>query len=246
MCTVSYIPSAGGVIITSNRDEKLVRTPALAPAAFLHTTGFITYPKDAQAGGTWFAVHENGNAAVLLNGAFEKHTSRPPYKISRGLVLLDILDNERPLNRFLQMPMDAAMVEPFTLVLWQQQLLYECRWDGAAKHYVQKDNSRPHIWSSVTLYDAAIRQKRENWFRQWLQQCPQPQQAQAMAFHHFGGDGNSENDLVMNRDNLLSTVSITSVELGQEKTGMLYNDLLTGSRHCKYALLHTSSVSEYA
>jgi Transport and Golgi organisation 2 len=246
MCTVSFIPAKGGAIITSSRDEKLVRTPALQPAAYLHKTGFITYPKDTQAGGTWFAVHENGNAAVLLNGAFEKHTSQPPYTRSRGLVLLDIADSEQPLKNFLQMPMDAATVEPFTLVLWQEQLLYECCWDGAAKHYVQKDNGMPHIWSSVTLYDAAIRQKRENWFRQWQQQCPHPQQHDAIAFHHFGGDGNIENDLVMNRSNILSTVSITSVELGHKKTAMIYNDLVAGSRHCKYALSNTSSINEYA
>jgi Transport and Golgi organisation 2 len=243
MCTVSFIPSAGGAIITSNRDEKLIRRPALAPAAYLHKTGFISYPKDAQAGGTWFAVHENDNSAVLLNGAFEKHTSQPPYTKSRGLVLLDILDSEQPLNSFLKMSL--AAVEPFTLVLWQVQLLYECRWDGTTKYYAQKDNNRPHIWSSVTLYDAAIRQKRENWFRQWLQQCPQPQQAQAIAFHHFGGDGNIENDLVMNRSNTLSTVSITSVELNQKKTAMIYNDLVNGSQHPKYALVNTSSV-QYA
>jgi Transport and Golgi organisation 2 len=246
MCTVSFIPSARSIIITSNRDEKLVRIPALAPAAYLHKTGFITYPKDAQAGGTWFALHENGNAAVLLNGAFEKHTSQPPYELSRGLVLLDILDSEKPLNGFLQMPMDATTVEPFTLVLWQEQLLYECRWDGATKYYVQKDNRQPHIWSSVTLYDAAIRQQRENWFRQWLQQCPQPQQEQAISFHSFGGNGNIENDLVMSRGNTLSTVSITSAELGQQKTTMQYNDLLSGNTHCKYALINNPAIKEYA
>jgi hypothetical protein len=244
MCTVSFIPSAGGVIITSNRDEKLVRTPALAPAAYLHKTGFITYPKDAQAGGTWFAVHENGNAAVLLNGAFEKHNSQPPYKLSRGLVLLDIIDSEGPLRHFLQVAL--AEVEPFTVVLWQEQLLYECRWDGTAKHYVQKNNSQPHIWSSATLYDTATRQKRESWFRQWLQQCPGPGQEEAIAFHHFGGDGNIENDLVMNRSNALSTVSITSLELGRTKAAMVYNDLLNSSRHSKQVLFNTTTTTQYA
>jgi Transport and Golgi organisation 2 len=245
MCTVSFIPAAGSVIITSNRDEKLVRTPALAPAAYLHKTGFITYPKDAQAGGTWFALHQNGTAAVLLNGAFEKHHSQPPYKLSRGLVLLDILDSKQPLKQFLQLAMSATTVEPFTLVLWHEQLLYECRWDGSAKHYVQKDKSRPHIWSSVTLYDAAIRQQRENWFVQWLQQCPQPQQEQAISFHSFGGNGNIENDLVMNRSNTLSTVSITSLEIGCEKANMVYSDLVSGSQQLKQVLFNTSS-AQYA
>jgi hypothetical protein len=245
MCTVSFIPLAGSIVITSNRDEKLVRTAALAPAAYQHKTGFITYPKDAQAGGTWFALHENGNAAVLLNGAFEKHISQPPYTISRGIVLLDILDSEKPLNSFLQLSM-AGAVEPFTLILWQEQLLYECRWDGTVKHYVQKDKNQPHIWSSVTLYDAAIRQQRENWFRKWLQQCPQPQQQEAINFHQFGGNGDIENDLVMNRQNMLSTVSITSAELGQQKTAMIYYDPVAGGRQCKYALSNTFSINEYA
>jgi Transport and Golgi organisation 2 len=245
MCTVSFILAAGSVIITSNRDEKLIRTAALAPAGYLHKTGFITYPKDAQAGGTWFAVHQNGNAAVLLNGALEKHNSQPPYKLSRGLVLLDILDSKQPLAHFLQLAISATTVEPFTLILWQEQLLYECRWDGATKYHLQKDNQQPHIWSSVTLYDAATRQQRENWFRQWLQQCPQPQQEQAINFHRFGGDGNIENDLVMNRNNIFSTVSITSMEIGGKKANMIYNNLVGGSQHSKQILFSTSA-AQYA
>ncbi|MEJ0104485.1 MAG: hypothetical protein WDO19_18810 [Bacteroidota bacterium] len=36
------------------------------------------FPKDGNAGGTWFAVHENGNVIVLLNGGFKFHESAPP------------------------------------------------------------------------------------------------------------------------------------------------------------------------
>ncbi len=28
--------------------------------------------------------------------------------------------------------------------------------------------NKPHIWSSVTLYDPAAIRKRENWFNKWI------------------------------------------------------------------------------
>jgi hypothetical protein len=31
----------------------------------------VIYPKDPQAGGTWYAVGDNGSVLVLLNGANE-------------------------------------------------------------------------------------------------------------------------------------------------------------------------------
>jgi hypothetical protein len=244
MCTVSFIPLADGIVITSNRDEKVVRRAALAPAAYLHQTGCITYPKDAQAGGTWFALHQNGNAAVLLNGAFEKHISQPPFKQSRGLVLLDIIDSEQPLHNFYHISLTG--VEPFTLVLWQQELLYECRWDGNARHHVQKDNRSPHIWSSVTLYDAAVRKQRENWFMEWLEQFPQPLQAEVTGFHHFGGDGNTQNGLVINRDNILRTVSIASAMLTHHKATLQYSDLISNTRQCTEVLFNMLPVTKHA
>jgi len=73
MCTVSFIPSGSQYIITSNRDEHISRPLALQPQEETIGNVKILFPKDAKAGGTWFALSENGSVAVLLNGGFVNH-----------------------------------------------------------------------------------------------------------------------------------------------------------------------------
>ena len=84
MCTVTYIPVNDKYFISSNRDEKNSRSQAAPPAVYKLNNIMLIFPKDADAGGSWIALHENGNAAVLLNGAFEKHNPLPPYKKKQG------------------------------------------------------------------------------------------------------------------------------------------------------------------
>src|ERR1044071_9417826 len=101
MCTVTFIPAGDKIYLTSNRDEKYWRSEALAPAAYQFPSGKILFPKDGDAGGTWMAVHENGNAIVFLNGGFTSHTPQPPYRKSRGLILLDLIESTAAYNSFL-------------------------------------------------------------------------------------------------------------------------------------------------
>ena len=96
MCTVTFIPVRDEFFITSNRDEKLGRKTAVTPVAYKQDGHYLIYPKDADAGGTWIALKENGDAVVLLNGAFLPHVPLPPYRKSRGLILLDIINSPKP------------------------------------------------------------------------------------------------------------------------------------------------------
>ena len=93
MCTVTYIPLTNHCYLTSNRDEHITRGQAIAPKKILANGYELIYPKDADAGGTWIATKNTGEAIVLLNGGFYKHKSNPPYKKSRGIILLNIYRN---------------------------------------------------------------------------------------------------------------------------------------------------------
>ena len=118
------------------------------PQLIVFETGSIVFPKDAHAGGTWIAAHENGHAVVFLNGAFESHTSTPPYKKSRGIVLLDLINNHSPYNSFHSVNLNN--IEPFTAIILDQGHLFECRWDGAVnivKHLIRKS----HIYGLLLL-----------------------------------------------------------------------------------------------
>jgi len=223
MCTVTYIPSGEKKFLTSNRDENTFRKKALPPQIYLREEVRLIYPKDDDAGGTWIALNENGNVAVLLNGGFEKHISSPPYRKSRGLVFIDIIKQTSPVKYFLNV--DLLGVEPFTVIIVEQNKLFECRWTGNNKLCKELNEKKPHIWSSATLYDRDTRNRREQWFWQWLNRKSSPEQKDILQFHQFAGEGNKDNDLVMKRGEIYRTVSITSIELENETGRMCYNDL---------------------
>jgi hypothetical protein len=225
---VSYIPTRDKIFITSNRDEKNLRKTALPPCVYETGNRKLIYPRDADAGGSWIALHENGNAAVLLNGAFKSHDPNPPYRLSRGRIFLEIIGAEKPLTNFHRLSL--AQIEPFTVVLYEAEKLLECRWDGTDKYMTELNPAMPAIWSSVTLYDEDVIRKRRRWFLAFMDRQPHPTQKDILDFHHFTGDGDQANDLVMKREELYSTVSITSVLLTTDRGSMKYFDLKNGGR----------------
>jgi len=243
MCTVSFIPVKDKFFITSNRDEKLTRKNAAAPGMFIHNGQKLFFPKDADAGGTWIVMKENGVAAVLLNGAFICHNAEPPYRLSRGIILLDIISSERPSVTFTKINLQD--IEPFTLVILENYCLYEFRWDGAEKYCKQLKVNRPYIWSSTTLYDGFVIKKREQWFASFLNNHPIPTQQDILNFHHFTGDGDKHNDLLMTRHGLYTTVSITSILLTKDRGCIKYINIKDDtSSEIKIELLHSSNTIE--
>jgi hypothetical protein len=225
MCTVTFFPNRDKIFLTSNRDENQFRSPAVPPQVYEMQTGKILFPKDSDAGGTWISLHENGNAVVFLNGGFTKHTPQPSYRKSRGLVLLQLSDSFSPKDSFIKI--ELSNIEPFTAVIWDNEKLFECRWDGKDRHTKELDPGAPHIWSSVTLYDPKVISKRRAWFDGWLKKNPDPGMNEILFFHQFTGDGDKHNDLLMNRNGNVFTVSITGMELSHHKGKMHYVDLST-------------------
>jgi hypothetical protein len=224
MCTVSFVPQESRIYITSNRDEKLSRKPALHPEFYEMQTGRIAFPKDGHAGGTWIAIHENGNAIVFLNGAEIKHEKKHSYRKSRGLILLEIIDSFDPVNQF--ETMDLGDIEPFTAVLWSDDNLYQCRWDGQFKQFVEMEKRESHIWASCTLYTHEVIHKRKEWFSSFLEKHPIIEQPSIVGFHLFTGEGDQHNDLRINRNGIDVTVSVTSIVIEEDRISMKYHDLI--------------------
>jgi hypothetical protein len=182
-------------------------------------------PRDGQSLGTWIATQDAGAAAVLLNGAFQPHTPQASYRMSRGLVLLQLMASVNPLRKLEAFALND--IEPFTLILWQESQLYEFRWDGQGLHDRRMDIAGAHIWSSVTLYDESKRLERERWFGQFLREVVNTDGEALMRFHQEGGEGDPENALLMQRGDLYGTVSITQLDWQREGSRMLYLDTIT-------------------
>ncbi len=224
MCTVTYYATPHGIILTHNRDE----APSRSPQAITRKKNewrTLLYPQDTKAGGTWIISDNKGQTACLLNGAFIKHAHNPPYRRSRGLLLLDAWEQEHPTDFLAQY--DCTGIEPFTLLLFSRQIIQEIRWDGVQRYFKTLSVDQPHFWCSSTLYPTAMQERREQVFRNWLQQTTQRKDAKALLDLHYNGSvGDPENDFVMNRGNRVRTVSITQVVKQTHKIQMHYFDLL--------------------
>ena len=162
MCTLTYIPvHQQDFIFTTNRDEKPGRI-ALYPDHYTIGNYKMLFPKDSEASGTWMLIHEKNYSLCLLNGAFEKHEHKPPYRKSRGLVVLEYAQYKNTVDFVKHYNFQG--IEPFTLVIInydKERSLEEVRWDASSIHYRKLDAQKVAIWSSATLYPSEIADKRK-------------------------------------------------------------------------------------
>ncbi|PWA09787.1 NRDE family protein [Flavobacterium laiguense] len=224
MCTVSFVCANDKVIITSNRDEQVIRPSAIPPKNYTLNGKNIIYPKDPKAGGTWYVVDENGTVLVLLNGADEKHQVQLPYRKSRGLIVLEMICSVSP-KRFWD-EIDLHNIEPFTLVLFQEKQLFQLRWNGVEKSTAALEIDKNYVWSSSTLYSKEIREQRSNWFYSFLDLNPEINQEKLLHFHQYTESDNAEHGLVINRNNQLKTLSITQAVIEKNKVCIAHYDLI--------------------
>lgn len=178
------------------------------------------YPKDPKAGGTWFAIKENGVVTVLLNGAFKNHTPNEKHSVSRGLIVLQVISATDSILQI--MKLDLSAVTPFTLVLFTGIKLLEFRWDGTDKHYKDLDPKSNFIWSSVTLYDTDAIAQREQKFTNFLKDNHSIQEESIINFH-MNNDNDFENGFIINRKDQVKTFSITQAVVQAEE--IIFNHL---------------------
>ncbi|MBC9797548.1 NRDE family protein [Sinomicrobium weinanense] len=228
MCTVSFIKTEDRVIITSNRDEKTTRPVALPPKIYTTDNKRIVFPKDPLSGGSWFTVDESGNTAVLLNGARQKHTPQGPYRKSRGLILLEIMAARSAPEYWNDMNLDN--IEPFTVLLYREDRLYLLRWDGLYKETASLKTKDPYILSSSTLYTETLQKQREQWFFDFMDRNEAVSPEALLSFHRYTEEEGGENGLIINRNNLLKTLSITQCVIQKGKTDIHYLQLFPNEK----------------
>lgn len=223
MCTVTFLATANGFCLTSNRDEKTERATAIPPQFYSINGREIYFPKDPKAGGTWIA-HDTQNIIILLNGAQEKHVQKPSYRKSRGLIVLDLLATENVLANW--NTIDLQEIEPFTIVFFNGKELFQLQWNETEKECQKLELNIPHIWSSSTLYEASVRAQREIWFEKFLSEKENITPSAILDFHQFTQKENREFGLQINRGNFLKTVSITQcLYTNQGEISMYYFQL---------------------
>ena len=231
MCTVSFVCSNDKVIITSNRDEKIIRPSAIPPRNYMLNGKNIIYPKDSKAGGTWYVVDENGTVLVLLNGADKKHQVQLHYRKSRGQIVLEMISSTSPKEFWNEINLEN--IEPFTLVLFQDKKLFQLRWNGVEKSTVNLEIDKNYVWSSSTLYSKEIQEQRASWFYTFLGSNPEMTETKMLHFHRYAKADNNEDGLVINRNNEMKTLSITQSVIEKNKVMIRHLDLIAEKEYSK-------------
>ncbi len=226
MCTITLVAganSAQSFILTSNRDEASERK-ALAPDFEVKNGVELLFPKDPVGGGSWIGVSSQKRVACLMNGAFKPHKRNLPYRKSRGQVLKEILLAKNASEILNKISLEG--IEAFTIIIadWNENLIfYELVWDEEKKH-VKKLDETPKIWSSSPLYSEEMKKMRETWFTEIKNDLSAEN---ILEFHHSGGIGDKELDLIIDRG-FLKTQSISQLILEQDMLNFWYKDLKTG------------------
>ncbi|MCX7550814.1 NRDE family protein [Xanthomarina sp. F2636L] len=223
MCTVTFIPlENSNFVLTSNRDEALQRK-TLDPDFYLEDGVNLLYPKDKMAGGTWIGVSDKQRLICLLNGGFTMHERQDKYRLSRGVVVKDLLTSNHVLKTI--EAYNLLDVEPFTIVLvdWQEGLnVFEFVWDGIVKH-IAKLPLEPRIWSSSSLYTKQMKRARIDWF-EGFKNDKKLTSKNILEFHNSAGKENLDFGIIMDRG-FVKTTSITQVEKCNQKIEMTFINL---------------------
>lgn len=211
MCTLTVGRHSEALIFTHNRDESVKRGLATGPA--WHTTDGVAmlHPIDPLGGGTWWALDNKGQCAFLLNGGFEKHQRQLPYKHSRGLIPIQVLQSAN-IQQFVN-TYSFEGLEPFTLIAYMHQQLYELVWTGDQVHFDEIIVDHWRIWASSTLYPPEWKAARVQWLEQWLLTKNSIDANCLWDFHHATFTEEQAYDMLMEREKHLRTVSVTQIVL---------------------------------
>lgn len=220
MCTVIFKPENNKIFLASLRDESPKRARALAPDVRAFRNVRVLAPVDGLAGGTWIATNDRQDVVILLNGGFENHVRAISYRKSRGLIVQELIQSEMPIVDWGLM--DLSGIEPFTLIMWSAGMLFQMVWDGKSKHRLKLDATMPQIWSSSTLYAAEAKEKRKNQFQQWLAMEPTFSKSSLLDFFKTSMD--RKNGFIINRNEIVRTISYSFLELEAQQTRLDYYD----------------------
>ena len=209
MCTVTYIPTlTGDYTFTSNRDEAPKRSAAQITSEDIYGKTLL-YPKDEESSGSWIIISDTNQLVCILNGAFVRHERKLPYRLSRGIMAKEFFSYDNAETFIAQFDFDG--IEPFTMIIVDQGVLYELKWDSTKLHIKKPERTQMHLWASSTLYDDELQHKRQQWFKEWKDKTMCMNQGCILSFHKNGGEGNPQSDVVMNYKDIVKTTSITSV-----------------------------------
>jgi hypothetical protein len=236
MCILSIVPLSKVTIITSNRDEQRSRENSVEPTIVNLGGRKTIIARDSKANGTWIVTDNSGRTAVLLNGAFEKHVSKPPYRESRGITLINLFE-ESDFNTAFQL-YNLEKIEPFQIILINNPNSFQFLWDGNKKYVFSIDLNKPQVFFSSTLYTKKQQEDKKNNFLSALNKIEECNANWLLNFHSNQDVISADLNFFMSRENQ-TTKSITQIEINSCSSSYKHWQIWDNQRH-EYTLEHVT------
>lgn len=223
MCIASFYKFDDKSVFTFTRDERANRqfkSPEwIRPCVFA--------PLDLEAGGTWIGINEHWILS-LQNGGTTKHHRDLPYDLSRGKLLLELLETndwthfKDELRKF--------KIEPFTLtaINWKTGELEVHVYENKSLNSSRIAVINSFINCSATLYDVELKQSLRGEF---LSSAP-INEDELFDFHLQHTIGSSKNPL-----KIPSSTSITQFVI-RNKIHCRFLDLNSENKTCELTVLN--------
>lgn len=223
MCTVSWLRSADGYVLFSNRDERRTRKAALGPrVASARGVSFIG-PVDGDAGGYWIAVNQFGLSLALLNRYAPSNHTRAGDFTSRGLLLPQLLDCETSsavVERIQKVDLDQF--QPFILLaVGVEPPATLCEWSGGDLIIERDAEARMPVTSS-SLIEQSVTDRRRDVFAAMKGSREAPDLALLAEFHRSHLPERGPVSVCMHRDDA-ETVSLSKVSVTSERVELTYH-----------------------
>lgn len=225
MCTITYLPKKeGAFILTHSRDESIKRELSSPPIKRIIDGVKHLFPVDPVGMGTWIGISETGRTAALLNGGNKEHVHQPPYRHSRGLVILDYFQYSGFHEFFNNYNFEG--LEPFTLIIIEDGKIFETIVDEDGPRHEELRDDEPFIYCSTSLYTPLSRKVRSKKFHQWINGNPLNNRDTILNFHQKHLFEMEKDKSKVPGNHILKTVSISSVINSGKKLDFDYFDLV--------------------
>lgn len=221
MCTVSFLPNKHGFYLAMNRDEKLNRFIALAPAIVDVASHRAVFPREP-TGGIWISANDAGVCLALIN--WHRVERDPKHDVvSRGEVVRALagkLRTDEIVDAVMKLPL--RQLHPFRLIAIAplEKRLTEWRWN------LEWLTRRDHKWQPQHWFSSGFDEYRAELERQHVCNVARTHQATIglswlRQLHRSHAPKRGPFSICMHRPDA-STVSYTEIAVSKKRATMRY------------------------
>ena len=221
MCTVSFLPNTHGFYLAMNRDEKLDRLTALAPATVDVNGRRAVFPREP-TGGTWISANDAGVCLALINWHRVERESRNDV-VSRGEIVRALAAGasvDEIADGVAGLPL--RKLRPFRLIAIAplQKLVTELRWN------LEWLTMRNHKWEPQHWFSSGFDERRAELERQRICDATRARKSTISLswlrqLHRSHAPKRGPFSICMHRGDA-STVSYTEVAVSGKRATMRY------------------------